>query len=68
MIRVVPGRKKILTPFDLRAKTLWVNVECSTDHHNHSQKLPNKCFTEKTLEKSPTNVLTKKHSKMNLPK
>ena len=59
MIRVVLGRKEILTRFDLRAVTLWINVEFSIDHHNHSQKLPHKCFTEKN---------SKMCLKMNLPK
>ena len=50
MTRVAFGREEILTPFDLRAATLWVNVEFSTDYHNHPRKLPNKCLTKKTLE------------------
>ena len=58
MTRVVIGRKEILTPFDLRAVTLWVKVEFATDNHNHSRKLPNKCFTEKTLENVLKNELT----------
>ena len=58
MTRVVLGRKEILTPFDLRALTLWVNLEFSTDHYGYSRKLPQKYFTEKTLENVFKNELT----------